>query len=82
MLMLIKYWQAYRNKNIHVDSSPFAPVKKFAKALNAQSSKNVKRSCTYCAKHCRRIYKSHNNDRCFYGDKEGWKEMANLVEWK
>jgi hypothetical protein len=78
---IYKYWQAHRNKKIQVDSSPFEPKQKLAKALNVQESdKSSKKSCTHCAQHRRRIHKSHNSDKCFYGDVPGWKRVANAVE--
>jgi hypothetical protein len=65
---LWKFWNSRRNKKIQVDDSKFHPTPKLAKACNAEQSNKSQRKCEYCDKHRKRLSKSHNTDKCFYGE--------------
>ena len=75
---IYKFWQANRNKRIQVDTTPFVPAQKLASANNANG--RPRRKCDYCDIYRKRIAKSHNTDKCFFGDKEGWTKNAFAVE--
>ena len=75
-----KFWDARRNKKIKVDQTPFDPTIKLANALNATEFRS-KRKCDYCLKWRKHLSKSHDTEKCFYGDVEGLnKKQANLLE--
>ena len=78
MKALWKFWNSRRNKKIQVDDSKFDPTPKLAKAYNAEQSNKSHRKCEYCAIHRKRLSKSHNTDKCFYGDVPGLERQKSL----
>ena len=74
-----KFWNSRRNKGIQVDESKFDPTPKLAKAYNAQKANTYPgRKCDYCEKHRPKMSKSHNTDKCFFGDVKGTERLKSF----
>ena len=77
MRMVMDYWEGYRNKRVSLDQTSFDPTKKYASAMNVTGKRG---KCRFCDKYRKKFAASHTTERCYFGDKEGYTKISNLVE--